>query len=314
MKNIGIIGLGNIAHRVAKGILCSSKAKLYAVASRDIKKAQNFAQCYQADVFYGSYEQMLQDPKVDIVYICTINSLHYQHIQLCLAYKKHVICEKPMVKTVDELKELFAYAKKQGCFLMEAHKTMFIPLNKKIKSMIKDGVIGKLHTIRGDYCCNIFNDVNKNHWLLQDDFAGCSYDIGVYTICLAHYYADANVKSFKIEKVKHPQYACDFGMEIDCFYENEIYANLKANWFYDKKGKGKALLIGNKGYIEIEAYWKTNKAYLYQGNQVSEISVAMESDFEGEITHAIECIEQDLLESDVLSEVMSIEMIKMIEE
>ena len=65
MKNIGIIGLGNIAHRVAKGILCSEKACLYAVASRSKEKAQNSAQQYHAKVYYDCYESLLADENVD---------------------------------------------------------------------------------------------------------------------------------------------------------------------------------------------------------------------------------------------------------
>ncbi|MBR5317898.1 MAG: Gfo/Idh/MocA family oxidoreductase, partial [Lachnospiraceae bacterium] len=96
MKNVGIIGLGNIANRVAKGVLCSKNACLYAVASRSVDNAKSFANKYGALNYYGSYEEMLNDPKVDLVYICTPNTLHYEQIKLCFAYGKHVICEKPM--------------------------------------------------------------------------------------------------------------------------------------------------------------------------------------------------------------------------
>ena len=148
MKNVAILGLGNIANRVAKGVICSDKANLYAVASRNIDNAKSFADKYDSYTYYGSYEEMLKDPNVDLVYICTPNAFHYEQIKLCLSHKKHVICEKPMVKDEIQVRELFAMAREQGCFLMEAEKTMFTPLNKKIKAMIEDGAIGKLHTIR----------------------------------------------------------------------------------------------------------------------------------------------------------------------
>ena len=86
MKNIGILGLGNIANRVAKGVLCSEKACLYAVASRDMDKAKEFAVKYGSECFYGSYEEMLKDSNVDLVYICTPNTFHYEQIKLCLSY------------------------------------------------------------------------------------------------------------------------------------------------------------------------------------------------------------------------------------
>ena len=313
MKNVGIIGLGNIANRVAKGVLCSKNACLYAVASRSVDNAKSFANKYGALNYYGSYEEMLNDPKVDLVYICTPNTLHYEQIKLCLSHGKHVICEKPMVKNEEQVRELFALARDRGCFLMEAEKTMFTPLNKKIKEMISEGVIGKLHTIRAQYCSDGLDGLSLDHWVLGEEFGGCTYDIGVYPICVAHFYADSNIKEFQTEPVKNPDFKCDFGMDADIFYENGIYANVRANWFYQAENKGKAVLVGDNGYFEIPAYWKGNKAYLHKDEQVAEIVVDMESDFEGEITHAIECIEAGLPESPVLGEKMSVEIIRVVE-
>ena len=313
MKNVAILGLGNIANRVAKGVICSPKACLYAVASRNVENAKKFAEKYAASVYYGSYEEMLKDPKVDLVYICTPNTFHYDQIKLCLSYGKHVICEKPMVKNEEQVRELFAMAREQGCFLMEAEKTMFTPLNKKIKEMINQGEIGKLHTIRAQYCSEGLEGLSLDHWVLGEDFGGCTYDIGVYPICAAHFYADSSMKEFQAEAVKSSDFKCDFGMDTDIFYENGIYANVRSNWFYQAENKGKAVLVGDKGYFEIPAYWKENKAYLHKDGQVTEIVVDMESDFEGEIAHAIECIEAGLMESPILGEEMSVEIIRVAE-
>ena len=313
MKNVAILGLGNIANRVAKGVLSSDKAKLYAVASRNLEKAKEFADKYGAVVSYGSYEEMLKDTNVDLVYICTPNALHYEQIKLCFAFGKHVICEKPMVKNEEQVRELFAMGRDRGCFLMEAEKTMFTPLNKKIKNMIEDGIIGNLHTIRAQYCSEGLDGLPLEHWVLREDFGGCTYDIGVYPICAAHFYADSPMKEFQAEAVRNPEFKCDFGMDTDIFYENGIYANVRSNWFYQAENKGKAVLVGDKGYFEIPAYWKGNRAYLYKDGSKTEVEVAMESDFEGEVTHAIECIEDGLLESPILGEEMSVEIIRVVE-
>ena len=121
------------------------------------------------------------------------------------------------------------------------------------------------------------------------------------------------MKEFKVEAVKNPDFKCDFGMDADIFYENGIYASVRSNWFYQAENKGKAVLVGDKGYFEIPAYWKGNKAYLHKEGVVTEIEVAMESDFEGEVTHAVECIEDGLLESPILGEEMSVEIIRVVE-
>jgi len=313
MKNIGILGLGNIANRVAKGVFCSKKACLYAVASRNIENAKMFADKYGSKVYYGNYEEMLNDPKVDVVYICTPNTLHFEQIEVCLSHGKHVICEKPMVKDEVQVRQLFAKARECGCFLMEAQKTMFTPLNKKIKEMIEEGSIGKLHTIRAQYCSDGLDGLAEDHWVLGEDMGGCTYDIGVYPVCVSHFYADSKMKEIQAEGVRHPEYSCDFGMDADIFYENGIYGCVRSNWFYQAKDKGKAVLVGEKGYFEIPAFWKGDKAYLHKGGIVTEITVDMESDFEGEITHAIECIEDGLLESPVLGEEMSVKIIRVVE-
>ena len=122
------------------------------------------------------------------------------------------------------------------------------------------------------------------------------------------------MKEMHTEAVKNPEFKCDFGMDADIFYENGIYANVRSNWFYQAENKGKAVLVGNKGYFEIPAYWKGNKAYLHEDGVVTEIEVAMESDFEGEITHVVECIEDGLLESPILGEEMSVQIIRVVEE
>ena len=313
MKNIGILGPGNIANRVATGVKCSEKANLYAVASRNLDKAKEFASKYDVPNYYGSYEEMLRDPKVDLVYICTPNTFHFQQIELCLSHGKHVICEKPMVKDETQVRYLFAKARECGCFLMEAEKTMFTPLNKKIKKMIEEGAIGKLHTIKAQYCSDGLEGLSQDHWVLGEDMGGCTYDIGVYPICASHFYADSKMKELQAEGVRNPEYVCDFGMDADIFYENGIYGSVRSNWFYQAKDKGKAVLVGENGYFEIPAFWKGNKAYLHKEGLTTEIVVDMESDFEGEITHAVECIEEGLLESPVLGEEMSVEIIRVVE-
>ena len=313
MLNFGIIGIGNIAHRVAKGILCSPKANLYAVASRNKENAKEFKEQYGAEKAYGSYEELLNDSEVDVVYICTPNALHFDQIMLCLSYGKHVVCEKPMVADEVQVKKLFAEARRKGCFLMEAEKTMFTPLNVKLKQMVREGVIGKLQAIRAEYSYDVLKEVDTDHWVLEKEMGGSAYDIGVYPISFAHFMAGSKMQDLQVEKLMHPEYSCDFGMQADILYENGVYGFLKTNWFYTAEHKGSAILAGDEGYIKVPAFWKSTKAYLYKDGKVEEISVEMESDFEGEVTHAAECIEKGLLESPVLGEEMSLEIVRVVD-
>lgn len=312
--NIAILGLGNIAKRVAIGIKEAKKAELYAVASRDIKKAEQFKEVYGASVAYDNYECMLLDDNVDLVYICTPNHLHYEQIKMCIDHNKHVLCEKPLVSNAQEIKELFAYAKAHHCFLMEAEKTLFTPLNKKIKDMVQQKVIGNLLSIRADYCYNILElQFPKEHWTFDKQYGGCSYDVGVYPICFANYYANDEISQLNANGVSYQQFSCDFTMCANITYQNGVIATVNSSWLYTTPNKGCGYLYGEDGYIEIPAFWKGKEAYLIKHGQKETISVDMKSDFTGEIEHAVDCIEKGLLQSPILDEHASLEIMKVLE-
>lgn len=312
MLNIAIMGLGYIAQRVAQGIIHSNNSKLYGIASRDIKKAKNFALHYEVQEIYGSYEEMLQNPKIDLVYICTPNTLHVEHIKMCLSFHKHVICEKPLCSSSEEIISLFAYAKEKRCFLMEAEKTIFTPLNQQIKKMIESGVIGNLKMIDASYCDQMeFIDYDKNRWNFDARSGGSLFDVGVYPICFANYYAHSDIKKSHVIKTKNHNLPCDFNSCAIIQYENGVLASIRSSW--DVKAKNRGTLYGEEGYIEFENFWKNTKATLIKGSHQEEINVEMKSDFTGEIEHAINCIEEGLLESPMLGEQQSLQIMKVIE-
>ncbi|TDW20561.1 putative dehydrogenase [Breznakia blatticola] len=299
--NVAILGLGGIAKRVALGVTYAKNASLYAVAARDIKRAQAFQEQYDAVHAYGSYDEVLADPQVELVYICVPNALHYDLVCKCLQANKHVICEKIMVTTHKELKQLFDLAKEKQCFLMEANKTVFTPLNQKLYQMIANGVIGKLQFIKAEYSARLLDDpLPDTHWVLDPVTGGCAFDIGVYPTCFAHYYANSKVKEITKKKTYIDAYACDFGLHAMITYENGIQADIMSNWLYTPENKGCAYLIGEKGYIKIPAYWKEKVAYIYVDGKEEIIAVDMQSDFSGEIEHAVACIEHQIYESPIM--------------
>lgn len=295
---IGIIGLGKISKRVAKGIQCAKDAELYAIASRSLDKAERMKQKLGAQKAYGSYEALCQDPKVEMVYICTPNPLHKEHIMLCLSYHKHVICEKPMVGNRQDVKECFAYAKQQGCFLMEAHKTVHTPLNQKLKQMIDDGVIGKLLYIEAGYCTRLsLTQVDMAPWCFREEDGGCFYDIGVYPIAYANFFAGSDLKEIAVMKENAKEGYCIQAQGM-LKYENDSMALVRSSWKTNILNQ--AYLYGEDGYIVCENFWKNTEAFLIKGEERVQICVEMESDFEPEVSHAVSCIQNGLLESPVM--------------
>lgn len=308
---VGIIGLGNIAKRVANGVRHASHASLYAVASREIEKAEKFKEEQGAMIAYGSYEELLKDPEVELVYICTPNNLHRQHILLCLQYHKHVLCEKPLVTTSAQLKECFAYAKKQGCFLMEAEKTLFTPLNQVIKKMVEQGAIGELKYIEAGYCSYLDKrKYSKDSWLFTKEDGGSLRDVGVYPICYANYFADASLSEIQMMKRCAPE-GYDLTTQGMLRYENGIMAYIRSS--FEGGMENHAVLYGTTGNIKYENFWKTTSARWCHEGVEELVHVEMESDFTGEIEHAISCIEQGLLESPVLGQKQSEEIMKVLE-
>ena len=139
---VGIIGAGKIAAVMADTVSRMRGAEMYAVASRSIDKAMEFASIHQVTRPYGSYEDMLSDPAVELVYIATPHPFHYEHARMCIDAGKPVLVEKPFCVNAEEAEELLAYARKKGVFITEAMWVRYMPMAETIQKVIKSGMIG----------------------------------------------------------------------------------------------------------------------------------------------------------------------------
>ena len=305
--NIVILGCGSIAHRVAKGIEFS-KGTLYGVASRDYKRAKEFANLYDIPHIYD-YDSCLKDDSVDLIYIATINPTHYELTRKVLESGKHVICEKPFVSTSKEIEELFEIAKKNNCFLMEAHKTCFTPLNEYLMTRIHE--LGKIKTIEASYC-DAFDENKLKENNLEEKMGGSFYDIGVYPLCYSNLIANSEIQSLEFDVQKYKHYDCDFDCTCKIVYENGIISNIQSSW--STKKENKAIIKGEYGTLEVVNFWKNTEAKLTINGVSEMIYVDQKSDFTGEINHAIECIKKGLIESPVMSKNASIQISYVLEE
>jgi len=180
----GIIGLGKIAGEFAADLQLSTNAVLYGVASRDIERAKNFSQRYHSLQFYGSYEELITDPEIDIVYISTPHSFHFEHTMMCLKKGKSVLCEKPMGMNTGEVEKMIDEAKSRNLFLMEGMWTRFIPATQKVIDLLQKRVIGDVNIVRADF--GFRGDQNPEKRLFNKKLGGGSLlDIGIYPIYLS---------------------------------------------------------------------------------------------------------------------------------
>lgn len=291
---IGVYGLGKISHRVIQGIQFSKNSELYALCSRSQNKANEYKKRYQAKQAYASYEEMLKDERVDLVYICTPNYLHKEHILKALSANKHVICEKPMCLSSEDLKECFDYSKEKKCFLMEAHKTVFTPLNQTIFQRIQEGEIGEVISIEAQYATRLEESISS--WHFDKPGAGCMYDIGVYPICFANFMANSPIHVIK--RLKD---------QALIEYENGCIAHIATSWTCTMENT--AHIYGSKGEITYANFWKSDIAMM----NGKELKVEQASDFTGEIEHAASCIQKGLVESPIMSQQASQAILKVLE-
>jgi len=180
----GIVGTGHAATQFTQGLSLLSDARIQAVSSRDFSKAQRFTSVYKSSQAYPSYEELLADPAVDIVYIGTPHPLHHQHCLQALEAGKHVLCEKPFTMTAQEAREVVATAKARGLFCMEAMWMRFIPLVREAIQKVRDGAIGSVCMLSASLGHPI--RARDDHRLLNPELGGgVLMDLGVYPLSLA---------------------------------------------------------------------------------------------------------------------------------
>lgn len=139
----GILAPGKISGKFTAGLKMLGNAELYAVGSRDVARAENFALHHGFRKFYGSYEELARDPDVEIIYIASPHSFHHEHTMLCLRNKKAVICEKAFSLNSGEVEEMINESKRQNTFLMEALWPPFQPFNQKAREVLESERLGK---------------------------------------------------------------------------------------------------------------------------------------------------------------------------
>ncbi|HAQ17958.1 MAG TPA: hypothetical protein DCR40_01840 [Prolixibacteraceae bacterium] len=182
--NWAILGCGKIARKFVADLKLLPNARLYAAASRSIENARNFASELGFEKAYGSYEDMVNDPEVDVVYIASPHSHHCEHTLLCLNHRKAVLCEKAFALNSREVDLMIEAARKNNTFLMEAFWTMFQPSFLKAMEIIRSGELGALKMVRADLAFNA--EYNPEKRLYNVNLGGGSLlDIGIYPIFMS---------------------------------------------------------------------------------------------------------------------------------
>ncbi len=180
----GILGTGHIAAKFAEGLSYLDEAELVAVGSRARETAEQFAERWEVARAHPSYEDLADDPEVDVVYVATPHPMHLRDSMLCLRGGKAVLCEKPLTVNARQAGKLIDCAREEGLFLMEAVWTRFLPAIVRLRELLAEGVIGQVRMVKADFCFR--TGWNPEGRLLNAELAGGGLlDVGGYTLALA---------------------------------------------------------------------------------------------------------------------------------
>ncbi len=179
----GIIGCANIVRRdLIRGFHAARNAEPYAIASRSLEKAQQWAADLNIPRAYGSYDALLADPEVDAVYIPLPNHLHGEWTIKAARAGKHVLCEKPLALNAAEAEQMAAACAEAGVVLLEAFMYRFHPQTIRLKQLVDEGAIGPIKLLRGGFSFFMANP-NNTRWFPEMG-GGALMDVGCYPISL----------------------------------------------------------------------------------------------------------------------------------
>lgn len=307
---IGILGAGNISRKVAPALVALPEIECYAVTSRDSEKARAFADEFGFEKAYDSYEALLSDPAVELVYVATPHSHHYEHMMLCLEHGKNVICEKAFTMNAQQAKTICAAAKERGLYAAEAIWTRYMPSRKMIQELLDSGIIGKPNTLTA----NLSYVISGVRRIYDPALAGGALlDIGVYGLnfALMHFGSD-------IVRVESSVTKMDTGVDgmevITLHYRDGRMAVLTHSVYCRSDRMG--IIHGDKGYLVVENINNPQSIQVFdtEDRLLARYTVPEQvNGYEYEFAEAARCIAEGKLEADSMPHADTIEVMELMD-
>lgn len=308
----GIIGAGHISSKFATALNSIENVELTAIASRDLSKAEQFAERFQVKKAYGSYEELVKDPEIDVIYIGTPHTEHKMNAELCIDHGKAVLCEKPFTVNQKEADQLIAKAKQNNVFLMEAMWTKFLPATKAVKQWIESDAIGKVKYINISF--GFQAEFNPKSRLFDPNLAGGALlDVGIYPIT----YVVHMMGSLPDEIVSSAYLGKSNVDEIDVIamkYKEGILADISCA--VSANTGDTAIIIGDNGKIVVPKFWSAQSAELYDNNgkQIDTFSHLFTSNgYEYEAEEVNHCLREGKTQSEIIPLNNTLDIIKIMD-
>ncbi len=251
----GILGPGNIARDFAQA-LNRVNGEVYAVASRNKERAEKFARENNVKKAYGSYNEIIKDENIDVVYIATPHSNHYEYIIKSLNNNKHVLCEKAITVNERELEEALKIAREKNLVLEEAMTLFHMPLYEKVIKKINNEDLGKVNMVQVSF--GSFKEYDENNRFFNLDLAGGALlDIGTYALSFARYFLSSMPEEI-LSTVKKAKTGVDEQSGIILKTKEEEIATISLA-FRSKMPK-RGIVSCDNGFITIDNFPRANKA------------------------------------------------------
>jgi predicted dehydrogenase len=289
-------------------------AELIAVGAREQATADAFVKDFPAKYAHNSYEALVNNPEVDVIYMATPHGLHHEHVMLCLKHKKAVLCEKGFAINYKQAKEMLDYARVQNTFIMEAFWTRFLPHYLTMKEILVQGKVGNIKYINAEFG---FKPTPPFAPRIYDPSlgGGSLLDIGVYPIFLA---LDLLGKPDQIDAVMTP---ATTGVDDQCSIRFQYHSGAIAHLFssFASNLATGADIAGDAGRIRFTHRFHGPTAQLeyypttVDTREVISYEPAKGNGYEYEAQHVTECIQKNLTESPVMTHAKTLLMMEVLD-
>jgi predicted dehydrogenase len=307
--NWGILAPGRIARKFATEMQELDNARIVAVGSRDIKRAEEFAKDFGAEKYYDNYADLASDPDVDIIYVASPHSHHAEHAILCMNNKKSVLCEKAFALNLSEVEKMIDAAKRNDVFLMEAFFTPFQPSYQKAREIIESGRLGKIKYLQGWFGFNK-SPYDMNHRLFNPQLGGGTLlDIGLYPVFDALWFLGS--PELVTAQADLSQTRIDQNIVSQFVYKSGAFASIFAS-FFSTAGAGTDILC-EKGTIRLRRTDAVNQnlEILIMGKEPERYSwPASQCGLKMEAIEVMKCLDTQQKESKIMPLSMSTLLMK----
>lgn len=308
---IGIMGAGRIAVILADTMNKIPEVECYGVASRDLEKAKIFAEEHGFQHAFGSYEEMLADENVELIYIATPHSHHYRHMKMCLDYGKHVLCEKSFTVNEKQAAEIFRIAEDKKLLVTEAIWTRYMPSRKMINDLLDEKVVGDVRKMTANLNYPL---LNKERIVKPELAGGALLDVGIYPLNFAYMHFGDNVQKI-VSAAQMTSAGVDGENGMILLYEDGRMAVLNSG--IHGKSDSEGVFYGSTGCMIVENINNPESIKIYDTdrNFIREIKVHEQiSGYEYEIIETISCIEEGKLECPSMPHEETLRMMRIMDE